>query len=375
MTLPESRFGGAEPRVAPAGGIGRWFGIGVFLMLLAVTVTAFLPVNYVILEPGPITNVLGRVSTGEHKGDPVLVPTGATAYPAQGALFFTTVREIGSPQAKPTLLEVASSWLSSDNEIVPMSQIYPEGVPQQQIVDGNTAMMDNSQSVATATALRAAGWNVPDRIVIQGFPEDSPNQDVLKSGDEFVSINGTGVPTLDQLTAAIRETTAGEDLTAQIRRDGTPLTVTLHTKESEGHTVVGVLLGITYDFPVQVKINIEHVSGPSAGLMLSLGIYDVLTPGSLTGDHQIAGTGTLADDGVVGPIGGIAQKLVGARNGGARYFLAPRANCDEVAGHIPDGLTVVAVDSFDQALADVRSIAGGDTSTLPSCSAALASPS
>ena len=101
--------------------------------------------------------------------------------------------------------------------------------------------------------------------------------------------------------------------------------------------------------------------------MFSLGIYDKLTPGSLTGNRQVAGTGTIDDAGKVGPIGGIKQKLAGARAGGAEFFLAPADNCPEVVGAIPDGLEVFKVATFDEGRAAVEAIAKGRTGALPRC--------
>ena len=112
--------------------------------------------------------------------------------------------------------------------------------------------------------------------------------------------------------------------------------MTARTAEAGGRTVIGVGLRMDYDLPIDVTLNTGRVGGPSAGLMFSLAIYDVLTPGELTGGKNIAGTGTMQDDGSVGPIGGIRQKLVGAKRAGASYFLAPADNCDEVVGHVPD---------------------------------------
>ena len=57
-------------------------------------------------------------------------------------------------------------------------------------------------------------------------------------------------------------------------------------------------------------------------------VFDKLTPGELTDGEHIAGTGTIAGDGAVGAIGGIVQKMYGAQNAGADWFLAPLANCD-----------------------------------------------
>ncbi len=134
-----------------------------------------------------------------------------------------------------------------------------------------------------------------------------------------------------------------------------------------GRTALGVLLGLDHDFPVTVTVSAGDVGGPSAGLMFALGIYDKLTPGALTGKHDIAGTGTIDEAGAVGPIGGIQQKLVGARESGADSFLAPAGNCGQVRGHVPEGLQVYKVTSFADARAAVQGIASGRTATLARC--------
>jgi PDZ domain-containing protein len=104
-------------------------------------------------------------------------------------------------------------------------------------------------------------------------------------------------------------------------------------------------------------------------MMIALGIYDRLTPGALTGGKNIAGTGTVNSEGEIGSIGGIRQKMYGAERSGATHFLAPVGNCSEVVGHIPTGLTVISVRTFEEALAATEAIANGrDTKQLGSCS-------
>ena len=122
-----------------------------------------------------------------------------------------------------------------------------------------------------------------------------------------------------------------------------------------------------YDFPVDVDFQLDQVGGPSAGMMFALGIIEELTPGSMAGDQHIAGTGTISPDGTVGPIGGIRQKLEGAKDAGATYFLAPSQNCDEVVDHVPDGLTVVEVNTLGEAVNSVEHAAAGNVTDLPSC--------
>jgi PDZ domain-containing protein len=98
-------------------------------------------------------------------------------------------------------------------------------------------------------------------------------------------------------------------------------------------------------------------------MMFAIGIIDKLTPGALTQGKIIAGTGTIDPDGNVGEIGGIQQKLIGARDAGALLFLAPEDNCDEVIGHIPDGLTVAAIETLEDAMDEIEAFNAGKSVT------------
>ena len=104
-------------------------------------------------------------------------------------------------------------------------------------------------------------------------------------------------------------------------------------------------------------------------MMFALGVVDEITPGSLTGGKDISGTGTIDMTGQVGPIGGIQQKMAGARESGSTFFLAPASNCNEVTGHEPKGMQVFAVNTLHEAIAATEAIASGNTSGLATCSA------
>ena len=183
----------------------------------------------------------------------------------------------------------------------------------------------------------------------------------------LVSVDGRAATDSTAVREAVQAHQPGEDVTVVVRRDGTEKTLTVTTGDSGGTAVIGVLLRTDYDLPVTVTLNTGQVGGPSAGLMFSLAIYDALTPGALTGGQRIAGTGTIEDDGSVGPISGIRQKMVGARQTGAQWFLSPKGDCTDALGHVPDGMTLLKVTSFDDALAAVQGIAAGDTAGLPTC--------
>ncbi|BDR53325.1 Lon protease [Bombiscardovia nodaiensis] len=121
---------------------------------------------------------------------------------------------------------------------------------------------------------------------------------------------------------------------------------------------------------VDISMHVEDIGGPSAGLMYTLGAIDKLTPQDETGGQVIAGTGTMEKGGKVGRIGGIRLKMLGAKRDGATWFLAPAGNCDEVVGHVPDGLRDVRVSTLEEAYDALTKIGQGQASSLPHCTVA-----
>jgi PDZ domain-containing protein len=155
-----------------------------------------------------------------------------------------------------------------------------------------------------------------------------------------------------------------------LERDGRALQERLVTRpaaDDPQRAVVGIGLGTTFDVPFEVEFGLEDVGGPSAGLMFALGIVDELTPGRLNGGQYVAGTGEISPDGRVGPIGGIQQKLVAARDLGADLFLAPAGNCREVAAATPDGLRVARVETLAEAVGALDALREGREASLPTC--------
>ena len=355
---------GAMPNTNPYAVSRRSGGLlsSLFLVIVIAAGLSFIPLPYVIFQPGPITNTLGDLD-----GKPIIQVKGATAYPAKGALDFTTVRVSGGPGDRVNVFGLAEAALRQDYEIYKREEIYPTETTREQVQQENAAEMVDSQEVAAAIALRETGRTVPERVVVSQLPEGSPAKGVLEPGDEIVSVAGTPTPDAAAVQTAVRAQKAGAPVSIVVRRGGGEKTVSVTTRDVQGRTVIGVALGRDYELPVDVTITAGGVGGPSAGTMFTLAVYDVLTPGDLTGGRRIAGTGTMEPDESVGPIGGIRQKLSGARHGGADYFLAPADNCDEVVGHIPDGLQVVRIGSFDDALGAVKAIAADDVASLPRC--------
>lgn len=335
------------------------------LVLLCVMILggSLLPVPYVIERPGPAIDVLG-----EYDGEEIIVIGGAETHPTEGSLMMTTVSVDGGPGYRVTPVEVVASWFDRSKMVMPRELVFPEGQTREQTVLTNTAAMSTSQQGAVAVALDELGVEYQDVVMIAGVEEGSPADGTLEGGDVVVSIGGETAADADGIRALIRETPEGEPIPMQVRRAGEELDLEVPAEMVDGAPRMGVILSQGFEFPMDVEIVVGDIGGPSAGMIFSLSVYDELTPGALTGGHRIAGTGTIATDGTVGPIGGIRQKMVGAVDSEAEFFLAPSDNCDEVLGYEPDGLEVVAVSDFDDALAATETIAEtGSAEGLPTC--------
>jgi PDZ domain-containing protein len=128
---------------------------------------------------------------------------------------------------------------------------------------------------------------------------------------------------------------------------------------------MGVEVTGRYKFPFAVSISVGDIGGPSAGLMFALGIIDKLTQDNLTNGKFIAGTGEIEASGKVDAIGGIQQKMVGARNAGATVFLTPASNCADTKGAVPAGMRLVKVSTLAQAVSYLQDLKAGRS--VPSC--------
>ncbi|GAA4346702.1 YlbL family protein [Angustibacter luteus] len=330
-------------------------------------VISLLPAPYAIYAPGPATNVLGKVGPLELI---TINPPTKSFRPVDGStLDMTTVSVFGGPGNKVSMLDVLRGWISPTRAVVPVEQVFPPGQTQGEAQAETQAEMSDSQQQATAAGLRLAGYTVPEKITIADVSKGMPAAKVLKADDVITAIDGTKVVDSAHLRATVQKLKPGADVRVTVRRNGTSTELKTTTGSSDGRTVLGVDLKTTYDFPVDVEFATKDVGGPSAGMMFALGIYDLLTEGDLGAGAQIAGTGTIDGAGNVGPIGGIAQKLVGARRAGAKWFIAPQSNCNEVVGHIPAGLHVVSSSNLTQTRDDVEKIATGDGASLPVCKA------
>lgn len=327
---------------------------------------AALPSGYVVEQPGPVFNVLG-----EDGGNPVISITGVDTYPTSGALDLLTVNVQGSPAKPLSFLQLWSLSRRAGSIIVPTDEVYPPDLSTKQVEAQDQQMMQDSQESAKLIALKELGYKVPYKIGVVEIAADSPAKKALRLGDKILSVNGVKVSRIDDLPNYIAAWAKVKPLRLGLIRGSKRLTVEVTPqKRTDGSWRLGIIIANSYEFPFEIKTRLDGIGGPSGGLMFALGIIDKLTPGHLNGGKKIAGTGTIDLDGKVGPIGGIAQKMIGASEQGAQYFFAPKSNCNEVVGHIPAGLEVFSVANIKDALTALDKIAqGASLDSLPTCNA------
>jgi len=327
----------------------------------------FVHVPYAILSPGPVCNTVGagNRTCPSVSGQSLIKVTPASAdHPSGSQLGFTTV---SVRNGEPSAAEALGAWLTSSKAVVPAEVITPPGKTQQQVDKRNRQDMQNAQDAAILAAEQAVYGVQVDRVQA-GFPAAG----VLRVGDVVQSIDGTPVYSAAGILAVSSSKDRTRTFRLDIRRGGQAQQVTLGRKPSadgSGRLVFGVELGsVKSTAKVQITLDPAVIGGPSAGLMFSLGVYDRLTAGNVTGSTVVAGTGTIDAAGQVGPIGGIQQKMYAATHAfHARVFLAPAGDCADTKGAVPRGLQVVKIVTIDDALHALAAVRMGRTAGLPAC--------
>jgi PDZ domain-containing protein len=327
----------------------------------AILVAVLVPVPYVILTPGPTLNTLGKDSSGHQ----LIQITGRQTFPTTGNLNMVTISYEGGPGVTLNVFEAIRAWFDSSEAVVPESEIFPPGQTAEQTQTQDTEQMASSQQLATAAALTQLHIPFQTNVQVLSTVAGYPAAAVLKANDVIEAINGKPVTGQTALSSVIDSQPVGSTFQLQVLRGGKTLTIPVASKSSAGTPVIGVKVQENYKFPFNVNITVGAIGGPSAGMMFALGIIDKLTNDNLTNGKFIAGTGEITAAGQVQPIGGIQQKMVGARAAGATVFLAPAGNCTDVTGAIPAGLKVVKVSTLSGAMSDLEALKAGKP--VPAC--------
>lgn len=325
------------------------------MTILAIAIS-FIPLPYYISTPGKAT-VLAP-----------MVEVEGTQDNQEGSFMLTTVR---MGPANP--FNYLFAQFQNYTNIYPEEQIRRDDQTDEEYEFYQLNLMEGSQEAAIQVAYENAGkpFEVEyNGIYVVSVVEGMGAEGVLEVADRIVKIDGNSFASSQEFIDYVEGMQAGDTIEVEFQRDGKTLTDTLELQTFENNPgKVGLGISLVDDKEIDpdpdVTILSEDIGGPSAGLMFSLQIYDMLTEGDLTKGYAIAGTGEIAVNGKVGPIGGIGQKIVAADNAKAEIFLAPNEEgaadsnysvAVETAKDIGTDMKVVPVDTFEDALEFLQSL-------------------
>ena len=304
---------------------------------------------YLAWSPGPTPEVVD-----------LLTVEGADQYPVEGDLYMLTVS-----QQDLNFYEWLAAMGDPQVDVIERIAVRPIDVTQEEYQRQSRERMDESKTAAVSVALDRLGYEVTvegDGVEVVSVLADTPAEGSLLAGDVIAAINGVPVFIGPDAIAEIGTYAVGDTITLTVARGeeilDVPITLIEHTQR-EGHPMVGFTPATAnprFQFPIDVDIDSSNIGGPSAGMMYTLAIMNVLTPDDLTHGLRIAGTGTISTSGAVGPIGGVRQKVVGATKSGAEYILVPEANYEEALTADIESAEIVAVGTIDDALEFLASL-------------------
>ena len=279
---------------------------------------------------------------------------GAESYDYEGNLYQLTVR-------RDEANYFTYVWAKVDNSVDLYSRevILPKGVTPQELSEISMQNMKTSENVAIAVALNLLDYEIEtqgDGVLVVGIMDDSPVAGKLLKEDLIISINNEVIKSTTEFISLLRTYEIGDMVSIGLIRNDKEMSIETKLIEHidyENEPMVGFLASTPnqrFVFPISVDIDTGNVGGPSAGLMMALNVYNSLTEYDITKGVKVAGTGTIEIDGSVGPVGGVKQKVIAAKNAGSTLILVPTANFDDVQSYIDEDTSIVSVDTFNEAL-------------------------
>lgn len=320
----------------------RWWLAVPLLALVYAAGTVYLP--YYSLGPGPARAV-----------EPLIRFAERDRFESSGTFVLTSVafRQL-------TALGMVRAWLDGDLDVVERDVLYPDGQSEEQERQRSISQMDQSKLDAAYVVLEElVGY--PERhgegVLIEGVVPGCAAEGELFVGDVIEAIDGTAVSDVRDARRALEAIGPGERIRFDLDVDGEDETVTLVRGPcaDEDEPLIGV--SMIEAFPFDVTIASGGIGGPSAGLAWALGLYDLMTPGDLTGGATIAVTGALGADGTVYPIGGVEEKVAAAASAGAEALILPRDNLAEAQAADDDDVRLIPVATFDDAIDRLTTVA------------------
>lgn len=294
----------------------------IFMTLLLIILN--IPVNYYIVVGGGISPVNKRIEV-ENKNE------------SKGSFNISYVSQLDGTILSYLLSYVFPTWERENPDLYK----YDESESLEDIDFRSDLDLKTANGNATYWAYTLANKKVEKKsshlYVIGVSTKDNPE---LKIKDEIIAIEGQKLDSIEEYKEIIKSKEVGEELEITIIRNDKEETIKCKIKEENKNKVIGVYLQYVSEYDVSPKVNIKfksNESGPSAGLITTLEIYNQLTKKDITKGYTIAGTGTIESDGSIGEIGGIEYKVLGAAKAKADIFLAPSGdNYEEAKKYIKD---------------------------------------
>ena len=315
--------------------------IALITYLIVIFPFGFVKTEYYFMSPGPPYQWNIEIEN-------------AQTYEYEGNLYQLTVR-----RDEANYFVYAWARLNSQIDLYPREVILPDGVTPQELSEISIQNMMTSENVAIAVALDSLDYEIEsegDGVLVVGLLDDSPVKDKLIKNDLIISINNELVRSASEFISMLRTYEIGDIVNIGLIRNEQELTIKtklIEHVEYENEPMVGFLASTPnqqFIFPFEVDIQTGNVGGPSAGMMMALNVYNLLTEDDITNGKKVAGTGTIEIDGSIGPVGGVKQKVIAAKRANASLILVPTANYDEASVFSDENTEIIAVDSFDSAL-------------------------
>ena len=333
----------------------------VLSVLILVGLLGFLPTtDYVVESPGPALNVNGKLEGKD------IISVKNTNIPTT-PLAMTTVSVQGCDDKGITYWQLIKSELTSSDAVVERDNVCPKNISEKTISQVSAAQMTGSQVSAVVAAWQLTKPDAKFTLTVEQAVTDSAKQ-AFNKGDKLVSIvdadsKSVQITSYKQLREVLEKLTPGKPIKITIERGSATQEVSVVGAKPEDSSRKGAMLGITLNVnpPAghEVTYAVERIGGPSAGMIFALDIAQRLEGKNYAGTTPVAGTGTIDLSGNVGPIGGIKQKMLGAKHEGYKVFLAPVGNCADVVGNEPKGMTVIPVSTLSEARAAMQRVAAG----------------
>ncbi len=281
--------------------------------------------------------------------DAVIVEEDFPIFQPEGELILLTV------SLQPVnLYEAAIALFDQKIDLIEKELLRPQGETDTEARQRALRAMDRSKDIAIAVALAELGLEetLAEGVKVVGVFREAPAFETLANGDLVVEMESEPIRTVEDIRRILESRQPGESVEMTVVRDGEHILLNFELHENP-ELPDRAMVGITASTAYPIDIDSSNYGGPSAGMIYTLAVMDLLEEGELTDGRVVAGTGTISLDGSVGAIGGIRQKLVAAEAAGADVVLVPRDNYDE-ATTAPVDVEIVAVGTISEAVSYLR---------------------